>query len=330
MKKKIVIFTDAWYPQVNGVVTTYSNLVQHIDHNLYDVDVVEPSMFSTFNIPFYKEIQLSWCTQNRMREIIKDLGVVYRYHIATEGPIGYAAKTVLDSMGIGYTTAYHTKFPEYLERMMLIPHKLTKRYIDHFHKKSRFVFVPSKSVAEENSHWNTKIIGKGVGEQFTPRQNEKLYNKDSKVLLYVGRVSSEKNVEDFCRIYIPGTHKIVVGNGPDKKRLKRKYPDVNFVGYKFGHELAQFYRSADVFIFPSKTDTFGNVILEAMACGTPVAAYDVTGPRDQITNGLNGYMGMSLTNAVNKCFALDRNKVYNSVTHLTWKNAANNFIEDIS
>ena len=331
MKKKIVIITDAWYPQVNGVVKTYTNLIQNIDHNLYDVDLIEPSQFKTISFPFYKEIQLSFCTIKRMREILGDPNDVYRYHIATEGPLGYAAKTVLNSMGVGYTTAYHTKFPEYLNKMFFIPLRFTRNYINNFHKKSRFVFVPSKSVADENPQWNTKIIGKGFDKVFHPREVDKKENEnESRILLYVGRVSREKNIEDFCRIYIPGTKKIVVGNGPEKKNLKRQYPDVDFVGYKFGHELAAFYRKADVFIFPSKTDTFGNVILEAMACGTPVAAYCVTGPRDQIINGVNGYMGMSLANAVIKCFSLNRNSVFNSVSLVSWKKSADQFLEDIS
>lgn len=329
VKRKIVIFTDAWYPQVNGVVTTYTNLIENIDHELYDVEVIDPSMFKTIKLPFYKEIQLSICTKDKMQQIINDLGLVYRFHIATEGPIGYAAKKVLDKQGIGYTTAYHTKFPEYLNKMLFVPITITKSYIDWFHQKSRFVFVPSKSVADENPQWKTKLIGKGFDEHFSPRFTKRPL-KDKQVLLYVGRVSKEKNIEDFCKIFIPGTHKIVVGNGPDKKYLKRKYPDVDFAGYKFGEELADYYRAADVFVFPSMTDTFGNVILEAMACGTPVAAYDVTGPRDQIISGVNGYMGMNLSRAIQGCFRLDRHAVYDSVKNLSWKDAADKFIEDIS
>jgi glycosyltransferase involved in cell wall biosynthesis len=210
--------------------------------------------------------------------------------------------------------------------MFFFPRRLTQRYIDWFHKKSRFVFVPSQSVAEENPNWNTKILSKGYDKVFYPAIKK---SNETKTLLYVGRVSREKNIEDFCNIYIPNTHKVVVGNGPAIKRLKKLYPNIEFVGYKFGKDLAEYYQDADVFVFPSKTDTFGIVILEAMACGTPVAAYPVTGPKDQIINGVNGYTNYSLSNAVLKCFALERHLVYNTVKDVSWKLTTDKFIQAI-
>jgi glycosyltransferase involved in cell wall biosynthesis len=326
IKKKIVIITDAWYPQINGVVTTYTNLIQNIDREMYEVEVIEPSQFYRIPFPFYKEIQLSFCTRSQMKNILKGLDPVYRYHIATEGPLGIAAKCVLEDMKVDYTTAYHTKFPDYLKKMFFFPRRLTQRYIDWFHKKSRFVFVPSQSVAEENPNWNTKILSKGYDKVFYPAIKK---SNETKTLLYVGRVSREKNIEDFCNIYIPNTHKVVVGNGPAIKRLKKLYPNIEFVGYKFGKDLAEYYQDADVFVFPSKTDTFGIVILEAMACGTPVAAYPVTGPKDQIINGVNGYTNYSLSNAVLKCFALERHLVYNTVKDVSWKLTTDKFIQAI-
>lgn len=330
--KKLVIITDAWYPQVNGVVTTYSNLIQHIDNDVYDVEIIEPSQFSNINWPFYKEIKLSFCSVNKMKNIIKSLGQVWRFHIATEGPLGLCAKLALEDMKYKYTTAYHTKFPEYLESSYFIPKRFTQKYINWFHSKSRIVFVPSQSVADENPHWNTEILGKGFDKSyFKPRDYDTDWAKsDEKVLLYVGRVSKEKNIEDFCKLYLPHTKKVVVGNGPHKKALKKKYPDVQFVGYKFGSDLSYYYRSADVFVFPSRTDTFGIVILEAMACGTPVAAYPVTGCIDQIVNGVNGFTGFSLSNSVLKCFSLNRNTVTSSVTNYSWAKAANEFLRAIT
>jgi glycosyltransferase involved in cell wall biosynthesis len=337
MKKKLVIITDAWYPQVNGVVTTYTNLIQNIDHDLYDVDVIEPSQFKTIPIPFYKEINLSIVTKKQMLHKIKESignSEIFRIHIATEGPLGLQAKRVLDEARIRYSTAYHTKFPEFLNSMFKIPVKFTKWYFDWFHKDSKFVLVPSKSVVLENPKWKTKVMGRGYGKEFKFNVNRKQkleldIDFEEKKLLYVGRVSKEKSVEEFCKINIPHVKKCVIGNGPQKKYLKKRYPDVEFLGYKFGKELARGYSCADVFVFPSKTDTFGIVILEAMACGTPVASYDVTGPRDQIINGVNGYMSSSLTNAVIKCFNLDREKVYNSVKHISWKKTAEEFIRYI-
>jgi glycosyltransferase involved in cell wall biosynthesis len=327
MKKKIIIITDAWYPQVNGVVTTYTNIIRNIDHDIYDVEVIEPSQFKTFRMPFYKEINLSIVTKkqilNKLKLAIGD-SEVFRIHIATEGPLGLQAKRVLDSIRMRYTTAYHTKFPEFIQSMFKIPTKFTRWYFDWFHKNSKLILVPSNSVAKENPHWKTKVWGRGYDTSF------KFYDacdivREEKVLLFVGRVSKEKNIEEFCKINIPNIKKIVVGNGPEKKKLSKKYPDVKFAGYKFGTELAEYYKNADVFVFPSKTDTYGIVILEAMACGTPVAAYDVTGPRDQIINGVNGYMSGSLTNAVIKCFNLSRVKVYNTVKDISWKNTAEKF-----
>jgi glycosyltransferase involved in cell wall biosynthesis len=327
VKKRIVIISDAWYPQVNGVVTTYTNIIQNIDHNVYDVELIEPSQFKTIRFPFYKEIELSICTKNRMKNILKNMEPVHRFHIATEGPLGVAAKRALDEMGIRYTTAYHTKFPEYLKTNWGFPLTISNAFFNWFHRKSRIVMMPSPSVAKEKAHWNVQVSGKGYDEHFM--FSSTVDENDNKILLYVGRVSKEKGIEDFCRLQIPHTRKVVVGNGPDKKRLKKKYPDVIFAGYKFGKDLARYYQSASVFVFPSRTDTFGIVVLEAMACGTPVAAYPVTGPIDQIVNGVNGYTSQSLSNAVVKCFAISRKSVYNSVKNISWKKSAEQFISHL-
>jgi len=345
IKKRIVIISDAWYPQVNGVVITYTNIIQNIDHEIYDVELIEPSQFKTVRFPFYKEIELSICTKNRMKTILKSMEPVHRFHIATEGPLGVAAKRALDEMGIRYTTAYHTKFPEYLKTNWGFPLSISNAFFNWFHRKSRIVMVPSASVAKEKAHWNVQVSGKGYDEHFVfgkklgPSDgllfwndnwlNRFDYTDQDKILLYVGRVSKEKGIEDFCKLHIPHTKKVVVGNGPDKKRLKKKYPDVEFVGYQFGKNLASYYRQADVFVFPSRTDTFGIVVLEAMACGTPVAAYPVTGPIDQIVNGVNGYTSQSLSNAVMKCFAISRETVYNSVKNISWKKSAEQFISHL-
>lgn len=334
-KIKILIVTDAWYPQVNGVVTTYSNVIQNIDHSRYDVELIEPSQFKTIKLPFYKEIGLALVTRRQMRrKILENIsGPIgdqeFRVHIATEGPLGYQARRVLEDLGIRYTTAYHTKFPEFIQKIAGIPTRFTRWYFDWFHKNSKFVLVQSHSVANEHPTWNTRIWGRGYDDNFFPSGANRydLGARGKKVLLYVGRVSKEKSIEDFCSMKLPNTEKVVVGNGPLKSRLEKKYPDVKFVGYKFGSDLAEYYRSADVFVFPSRTDTFGIVILEAMACGTPVAAYPVTGPIDQIVNGVNGYTSQSLSNAVLKCFAIDRSDVYNSVKDISWEKTAHKFVK---
>ena len=326
MATKIVIVTDAWEPQVNGVVTTYKNIIKNIDSN-YEVEIIHPGLFKNLALPFYKGIQVAFCSKKKMREMFLRHSGEVKYHIATEGPLGLTARNVLVEAGIQYTSAYHTKFPEFIKAMYGIPVSFTKWYFDWFHKKSRYVMCSSASSAKENPSWNTVVLGKGYDSHF--KFNEKVKN-DTKTLLYVGRVSKEKNIEDFCKLpdqnYRYNYKKIVVGDGPDRKRLQKKYPHVSFVGYKFGEELAWYYKHSDVFVFPSKADTYGIVILEAMACGTPVAAYPVTGPIDQIIQGKNGSMSHHLHIAVQQCCLIDRKEVYQSVQNISWKNSATDFI----
>ena len=332
-RTKIIIITDAWTPQVNGVVTTYTNIINNLPENV-TVDVIEPSMFSNIDCPLYKGIKLPWCTDSMMRHILDTRTYSYNmqgydvyYHIATEGILGFKAKRVLDSCNKKYTTAYHTKFPEFFNEMYGVPVSWTKWYFDWFHSKSKVVMCSSQSNATENNHWNTVVLDKGFDNVY------KFYNKPNKAyktLLYVGRVSKEKNIEDFCNLDIHNANKIVVGDGPYLNMLKKRYPDVEFVGYKFGAELAGYYQHSDVLVFPGKVDTYGIVILEAMACGTPVAGYKVTGPADQIKNGINGYVDEDLEIAVEMSLELDRSTVYNTVKNKTWKNSSEQFVKYVT
>lgn len=329
-KTKIILITDAWAPQVNGVVTTYTNIIRNLPDHV-GVDVIEPSHFFGFNFPFYKGIKLCLCTYNTMYDVLEEKTTLYNsqgysvyYHIATEGPLGLKAKRVLDDCNIEYTTAYHTKFPEFFKAIYGIPIKLTKWYFSWFHSRSKYVMCSSESNVNENKNWNSVVLDKGIDEIFVVKK--KKYSTH-KILLYVGRVSKEKNIEDFCNLDILNTTKIVVGDGPYRKTLEKKYDDVEFVGYKFGTELAEYYRNSDVLVFPSIVDTYGIVMLEAMACGTPCAGYNVTGPIDQIKNGINGYTDDDLELAVEMCLELDREVVYNTVKHKTWKNSSEQFVK---
>lgn len=329
-RTKIIIITDAWTPQVNGVVTTYTNIIKNLPDDV-SVDVIEPSQFVGFNFPFYKGIKLCLCTYKTIHDVLEKKTTLYNdegyevyYHIATEGPLGYKAKRVLDDCNIKYTTAYHTKFPEFFKAIYGIPERFTRWYFSWFHGRSKHVMCSSISNAVENKNWNTIVLDKGIDEVFVLKK--KKYSTH-KILLYVGRVSKEKNIEDFCELDILHSTKVVVGDGPYRETLQNKYSDVEFVGYKFGTELAEFYRNSDVLVFPSTVDTYGIVMLEAMACGTPCAGYNVTGPIDQIKNGINGYTDDDLELAVEMCFELDREVVYNTVKHKNWKNSATQFVK---
>lgn len=330
VKTRIIIITDAWDPQVNGVVTTYKNIIKHI--NNVDVNIIHPDDFKNFELPFYKGIKIPLVSKDTLYKIIQERSNNYKtyYHIATEGWLGLLAKLIFDENKISYTTAYHTKFPEFFKSMYKIPISCTKWYFEWFHKKSKYMLCSSKSSAKEQRNLNAVVLDKGYDKCFS------FYNKirdDDVTLLYVGRISKEKNIEKFLNLDFKNHElnfkKVVVGNGPELESLKSKYPEVEFAGYKFHNELADYYKNADVFVFPSTNDTFGIVVLEAMACGTPVAAFNVTGPRDQIIEGTNGYMDKDLKSSIIKCLSLDREKVRDSVKHVSWKNSSKQFLKYI-
>jgi glycosyltransferase involved in cell wall biosynthesis len=337
-RTKIVLITDAWEPQVNGVVTTYKNIIANLPEWV-TVDVIHPGLFGNIKFPFYKEIALPFCSYSKMMELIEEIETFrsmnnnIKYHIATEGVLGLQAKRVFDKLGIEYTTAYHTKFPEFFNEIYNVPISWTKWYFDWFHKNAKYVMCSSESSAKENSKWNSVVLGKGYDSHF---KFKKKYEDNKVVLLYVGRVSKEKNLNAFCELDISGcvapyveVQKIVVGDGPHKNKLRKKYPNVFFVGYKFGEQLAEFYQSADVLVFPSKVDTYGIVMLEAMACGTPVAAYPVTGAVDQVKNNINGYLDKELSIAVCVALNVERDSVRESVEHISWKTSAKQFVEHL-
>jgi glycosyltransferase involved in cell wall biosynthesis len=326
---KIILITDAWTPQVSGVVTTYKNIIANLPIG-YSIDVIHPGLFSWFNIPFYKSIPWARCSYDRMEHLLymrkldwNIQGYFVKFHIATEGPLGFQARRALRTLQYDYTTAYHTKFPEFIKEIIGIPIWMTRWYFNWFHKNSKVVMCSSKSNAEENKQWNTVILDKGYDSYFTFK-DKTIFDP---TLLYVGRISKEKNIDAFCRLDIPGAKKIIVGDGPYRKKLEKLYPTIKFVGYKFGKELAEFYQSADVCVFPSKVDTFGITILESMACGTPVAGYPVTGPIDQIVNGINGWIDEDLEKAVIKCLNIDREKTAKSVYDISWINSARQFVD---
>lgn len=281
-KRKICIVTDAWAPQVNGVVRTLQSLQGCLKARGYRVYMVTPALFRTVPCPTYPEIPLAIDAFWKMSSVLKRIDAD-AVHIATEGPLGWAARRWCIKSGMPFTTAYHTAFPEYVAARTPLSADLLYPLFRRFHARSSGVLVATPTVrAQLRAKGFINIVNwtRGVDRNLFQADADKAdWNYAGPVQLYVGRVAVEKNIEAFLEADTPGT-KVVVGDGPAFDRLKKAFPDVKFLGALFGQKLAQAYASADVFVFPSKTDTFGLVMIEALACGTPVAAYPVLGPLD--------------------------------------------------
>ena len=320
MTKKILIITDNLPDQINGVVTTYKNIEACALRDGYHVDYIHPGWFSYIDCPKYNEVKLSY--PRNMGKKIAQVAPDY-IHIATEGPLGVWARKYLSICGIRHNTAYHTKFPEGLKKLFGIPESFTWRFVRWFHKHSGRVLTTTDSmVAELRAHgFDGEVIPwtRGVDREiFTPDLREDV---PAKYLLCVSRVSKEKNLEAFFELDYPGYLKIMVGDGPMLEKYKAQYPDVHFTGFKTGIDLARYYANAEVFVFPSQWETFGIVMIEAMACGTPVAAYPCQGPEDVIDQAETGFMNENLADAVTACLQLNRDRIYKGSLRWTWVRA---------
>ena len=318
MRKRILIITDNTRDQINGVVTTFRSIEPVAKHDGYNIEYLDPSQFSSISAPGYPEVRLAW--PKKIGRKIECQHPDY-IHIATEGPIGLAARLWLDHRGWRYNTSYHTKFPEFIRRIYGVPEFMTYAYVRWFHKHSGRVLTTTDTMVNDlRAHGfrgDIRAWTRGVDRRVF---DSSLRNRNGgeNILLNVGRVSKEKGLDDFCELQIPGTRKIVVGDGPYKAELTQRYPDVEFVGAKTGRALAEYYANADVFVFPSKTDTFGVVIIESLASGTPVAAYPVPGPKDILEEGITGYMSPCLSDAVKICLGYNRDRVIDASQRWTW------------
>ena len=317
MSKTILIITDNVPDQINGVVTTFRNLEDHAGRDGYRVVYVDPSQFPGVACPGYPEVRLSW--PQGISKKIKALQPDY-IHIATEGPVGFFARWWCERNRIPYNTSYHTDFAKFLKHMYHVPESWTWWYLRWFHKHSERVLVTTASIEQELSTRGFRNLGvwtRGVDRTYFSSSLRSGSNIRP-VLLSVGRVSREKGLDDFCELDMPWCEKIIVGDGPYRRELERRYPAVKFVGAQRGLELASYYAQADVFVFSSRADTFGVVNIEAMACGTPVAAYPVPGPIDIVESGVTGYLDWNLAHAVNRCLTLDRDQVAQASGRWTW------------
>jgi len=320
MTKKILIITDNLPDQINGVVTTYKNIEACALLDGYSVDYIDPGRFRYVDCPRYHEVKLA--LPSKMGQKIAEIDPDH-IHIATEGPLGLWARKYLSICGYRYNTAYHTKFPEGLKKLFGIPELVTWPLVRWFHKHSGKVLTTTDSmVAELRSHgFRGKIVSwtRGVDREiFRPELRE---NFPAKYLLCVSRVSKEKNLEAFLDLDYPGYQKIMVGDGPMLETYREQYPDVTFTGFKTGVELARYYANAEVFVFPSRWETFGIVMIEAMACGTPVAAYPVQGPEDVVDEGVTGCLNSNLKQAVTDCLFLNRQQVWSGSQRWSWQRA---------
>ncbi|OXT02271.1 alpha-mannosyltransferase [Notoacmeibacter marinus] len=281
MGQTILIATDAAPPQINGVVRTMGIVADHLGTAGHRVETIGPSRFRSIALPSYPEIPLALATSGAMERMAREIGPDH-IHIVTEGPVGRAMRRACIRNGWRYTSAYHTRFPEYLRARLPVPVRLTHAILRRFHSKGEATLVPTASIAadlETRGYGNLQVWTRGVDRDlFHPARAIPL-DLPRPIFLNVGRVATEKNIEAFLKLDLPGT-KLIVGDGPQRAELERRFPEAVFLGAKTGIDLAAHFAGADVFVFPSRTDTFGLVLLEALASGLPVAAYPVPGPAD--------------------------------------------------
>lgn len=327
---RILVVTDAWYPQVNGVVRTLDTVARELGGMGHEMAFITPNAFFNVPCPTYPEIRLAFVPAGRLSRLIRDFDPD-TLHISTEGPLGWAARRYCRRRGLPFTTAFHTRFPEYLQARVRVPLNLTYAWIRRFHAPAARMMVATETLRQElaaRGFGEIALWGRGVDlDLFRPR--ERSASADERpILLYVGRIAVEKSVEDFVRLDVPGT-KVVVGDGPDLQRLKALYPETRFTGAKSGEELAGCYADADAFVFPSRTDTFGNVLLEALASGVPVAAYPAQGPRDVIDGHPVGCLDDDLARAIRGALDLDRTACRKFAARHSWRASAEEFLANL-
>ena len=330
---RIAIITDAWQPQVNGVVRTLGTVIANLRHRGHEVEVIAPDQFRSFPCPTYPEIRLALAGPRKVGGRIADFAPD-AVHIATEGPLGWAARRWCLRHGQRFTTAYHTQFPQYLARRTGLPEGLFWPAIRAFHRPSAGIMVATVSIADQLRAQGLHQIrpwSRGVDTAlFMPVRlpPDLFFTLPRPIQLYVGRVAVEKNVEAFLATRHPGS-KVVVGDGPALAAMKARFPDAHFLGRKSGEDLAACYAGADVFVFPSRTDTFGLVMIEALACGTPVAAFPVPGPLD-VLDAQSGVMDDCLDTAIAGALALDRDHCLARGHAFSWDASTDQFLASLA
>lgn len=324
--KKFLLVTDSDLKLKNGVSTTWKNMLQFLKED-FDVSIIEPNQFQTIPCPSYPEIPIAICYKKIDKNFIKQFDYI---HIATEGPIGVEVRRLCKKYKLPYTTSFHTNFAEYLDP--LVPKTLTYEYLKWFHKRSKKILVPTKTTKDKLSKIgfkNIEVWGRGVNQNIFNIKNIKKY--DIPTLICVSRISKEKNLESFFKIELPFEHKkIIIGDGPLLNQYKKIYKDVDFLGKMEHEEISYHLNKSHVFVFPSLTDTFGIVIIEAIACGLPVVAFNVEGPKD-IINSKTGILvddHLQLYKACSQALKMKIEK--NDIENFTWKHSYQTLIKNIT
>jgi glycosyltransferase involved in cell wall biosynthesis len=327
---RLLIATDAWRPQINGVVRSLEYMAAEAPRFGAQVAFLTPERFRSVPMPTYPEIRLSLVGPGSLAGIIEEIGPTH-VHIATEGPIGFGTRLVCARQARAFTTSYHTRFPEYVAARTRIPEALSYNVLRRFHRSARAMMVSTPSLEREltaRGFHNIMRWTRGVDTALFRPRKERVLDAAAPIFLYVGRVAVEKNLEAFLKLDLPGT-KVVVGDGPSRADFERRYPEARFLGALTGEDLARVYASSDVFVFPSLTDTFGIVLLEALASGLPIAAFPVTGPMDVIGSSGCGVLKPNLKEAALAALDIpaDRCRAYGET--FTWHESARQFFSNI-
>jgi glycosyltransferase involved in cell wall biosynthesis len=327
---RILLVTDAWHPQVNGVVRTLTTLKTELETAGHEVIYITPDQFHTVPCPTYPEIRLALLPGRKMANIIESFRPCV-VHIATEGSLGMAARSYCVSRDIPFTTAFHTKFPEYLNARFKVPVSWSYKALRWFHDRASNVMVATQTIENElvgRGFKNIRRWSRGVDTDLFKPRDKGFLQLPRPIMLYVGRVAIEKNIETFLKIERPGT-KVIVGDGPQLGVLQRKYPEAVFMGAKVGEDLARHFAAADVFVFPSLTDTFGLVLLEALACGVPVAAYPVPGPLDVIGAAPVGCLHPDLGVAIDEALKASPDACRAHAEDFSWAACTEQFLSNV-